>query len=124
MALILQAMCLMNKKQQAFHSSKRSLNFYRLINGLSTQTTAYGLLAISDFIKKYGGSSAMQAKCSVNGKEIMLAGKVLFLRFLWSLREVQAAILQFRIMVEVFSMYGASVGVSQLLGKKWLLQRI
>ena len=75
LALILQAMCLLNKKQQAFSQLKKVSEFLSSNQWLSTQTTAYGLLAISDFIKKYGGSSAMQAKCTVNNKEISLAGK-------------------------------------------------
>jgi uncharacterized protein YfaS (alpha-2-macroglobulin family) len=74
MAIILQTLCLMNKKQQAFSQLKKVSDFLSSKNWLSTQTTAFGLVAVADFIKKYGGSSAMQAQCTVNGKEVSLKG--------------------------------------------------
>lgn len=75
MAMILQALCLLNKKQQAFAQVKKVAAFLSSKSWLSTQTTAFGLLAVSDFIIRYGGSSALQAKCIVNGKETELKGK-------------------------------------------------
>jgi hypothetical protein len=41
---------------------------------MSTQSTAYSLVAVSAFIKKYGSSSAMQAECFVNGKKVDMKG--------------------------------------------------
>ena len=75
MAIILQTLCLLNKKQQAFAQLKKVSEFLSAKSWLSTQTTAFGLVAVSDFIAKFGGSSAMQAKCTVNGQEIILKGK-------------------------------------------------
>jgi len=75
MAIILQALCLMNKKQQAFAQLKKVSEFLSAKYWLSTQTTAFGLVAVSDFINRYGGASAMQAKCIINGDERDLKGK-------------------------------------------------
>jgi len=74
MAIILEALCLMNKKPQAFEQLKKVSAFLSSGSWLSTQTTAFGLVSVAAFVKKYGGSSAMQAKCMVNGKEMPLAG--------------------------------------------------
>jgi len=74
MAIILDALCLMNKKTQAFDQLKKVSAFLASKTWLSTQTTAFGLVSVSSFIKKFGGSSAMQALCTVNGKEIILSG--------------------------------------------------
>lgn len=73
-AIILQTLCLMNKKPQALAQLKKVSAFLASKEWLSTQTTAFGLIAVSDFIKKFGGSSAMQAKCIINGKEVNLKG--------------------------------------------------
>ncbi len=75
MAIILQTMCLMNKKQQAYAQLKKVSEFLSSKAWLSTQTTAFGLVAVSDFVNKFGGASAMQAKCVVNGQEVVLKGK-------------------------------------------------
>jgi uncharacterized protein YfaS (alpha-2-macroglobulin family) len=74
MALILQTLCLVDKKAQAFAQLKKVAGFLSSKEWLSTQTTAFGLVAVADFIKKFGGASAMQAKCTVNGKETDLKG--------------------------------------------------
>ncbi|MFO0357461.1 MAG: alpha-2-macroglobulin family protein [Sphingobacteriaceae bacterium] len=74
MALILDALCLMNKKQQAFAQLKKVSAFLSSKGWHSTQTTAFGLVAVSNFIKKFGGASAMQAEVEVNGKTINLKG--------------------------------------------------
>ncbi|MES2679690.1 MAG: MG2 domain-containing protein [Bacteroidota bacterium] len=74
MAIILEALCLMNKKTQAFEQLKKVSAFLSTGSWLSTQTTAFGLVSVAGFIKKYGSSSAMQAKCLVNGKEMALPG--------------------------------------------------
>lgn len=73
-AMILETMCIMDNKSQAYAllkkvSAELSGNKY-----LSTQSTAYGLVGISAFIKKYGGASAMQAEVILNGKECVLKG--------------------------------------------------
>jgi hypothetical protein len=64
----------LGKKSQALRvltqlTSLLSSNAY-----LSTQTTAYSLLALAEYIKSYGGSSAMQAEINVNGKEFKTSG--------------------------------------------------
>ncbi len=64
----------MNKKQQAFAQLKKVSAFLSTKGWLSTQTTAFGLVAVSNFIKKFGGSSAMQANVELNGKDISLKG--------------------------------------------------
>jgi hypothetical protein len=73
-AMILEALCLMDKKQQAFAQMKKVSAFLSSSKWLSTQTTAFGLVSIAGFIKKYGDASAMQAEVEVNGKEISLKG--------------------------------------------------
>jgi hypothetical protein len=72
--MILEALCLMDKKQQAFAQMKKVSAFLSSNKWLSTQTTAFGLVSIADFIKKYGDASAMQAEVEVNGKEINMKG--------------------------------------------------
>jgi hypothetical protein len=73
-AMILEALCLMGKKQQAFAQMKKVSAFLSSGKWLSTQTTAFGLVSVADFIKKYGDATAMQAEAEVNGKEIDLKG--------------------------------------------------
>ncbi len=73
-AVVLQTLCLMSKKQQAFAQLKRVSDMLASRSWMSTQSTAYCLVAVSGFIKKYGDASAMQAECSINGKEIALKG--------------------------------------------------
>lgn len=73
-AIILQTLCLFDKKNQAFNllkkvAAKLSGNEY-----LSTQTTAYGLMAVSSFLKKYGSPSALQATILLNEKPVNLVG--------------------------------------------------
>jgi alpha-2-macroglobulin len=75
MAIVLQTLCLLNKKQQAYAQLKKVSEFLSANRWLSTQTTAYALVSVSSFINKYGGSSAMQAKCKLNGEEISVKGK-------------------------------------------------
>lgn len=74
MAVILEALCLLNKKSQALDQLKKVAAALSSKNWLSTQTTAFALLSVSTFIKKYGGSSAMQARCQVNGADFPLKG--------------------------------------------------
>ena len=73
-ALILDALCGLNKKQQAFIQIKKVAGFLASKKWLSTQTTAYGLVAISNFITKYGDPSAMQTKVYINGKDFETKG--------------------------------------------------
>ena len=73
-AVILEALCLMGKKQQAYSQVKKVAAFLASKNWLSTQTTAYGLVAVSSFIKKYGDPGAMQAQVKINGKDYNLKG--------------------------------------------------
>lgn len=72
MAIVLQTLCLMNKKQQAFAQLKKVSDVLSSKSWLSTQTTAFGLVSVAEFIKKFGGASAMQAVVNVNGKEVNL----------------------------------------------------
>jgi uncharacterized protein YfaS (alpha-2-macroglobulin family) len=74
MAIILQTLCLMNKKQQAFTQLKKVSDYLSSKNWLSTQTTAFGLVSVAEFIKKFGGASAMQATVKVNGKDVTIKG--------------------------------------------------
>ncbi|MCC6369488.1 MAG: hypothetical protein IT236_00640, partial [Bacteroidia bacterium] len=74
-AVMLQTLCLLNKKQQAITQLRRVAKYLSSDGWYSTQTTAFGLVSVATFIKKFGGSSALQAKCVVNGKEVSLDGK-------------------------------------------------
>lgn len=73
-AMILETVCLLNKKQLAFNSIKEVAASLSSKAWMSTQSTAYSLVAVSAFIKKFGGASAMQAECSVNGKKVDIKG--------------------------------------------------
>ena len=73
-AIVLQTLCLMNKKQQAFTQLKKVSDFLSSKSWLSTQTTAFGLVSVAEFIKKFSGASAMQAVVNVNGKEVTFKG--------------------------------------------------
>jgi len=75
LAIVLQTLCLMNKKQEAFSQLKKVAEFLSSNKWLSTQTTAFGLVSVADFVKKFGGTSGMQATCTINGKENSLKGK-------------------------------------------------
>lgn len=73
-ALILEIQCLLNKKSQAFAQLKKVSSALSSNRWMSTQSTAFGLISVASFIKKYGDASAMQAAVTVNGKEIKLKG--------------------------------------------------
>jgi len=73
-AIILEVLCRMNKKSQAFAQLKKVSAFLSSKNWLSTQTTAFGIVSVATFIKKYGDASAMQAEVEVNGKDVKLNG--------------------------------------------------
>ena len=73
-AMILETVCLLNKKQIAFTSIKEVARSLSSKAWMSTQSTAYSLIAVAAFIKKFGGASAMQAECLVNGKKADIKG--------------------------------------------------
>ncbi|MBK9284887.1 MAG: hypothetical protein IPM51_11310 [Sphingobacteriaceae bacterium] len=73
-AMILQVLCLMNKKTQAFTQLKKISASLSSKSWMSTQSTAYGLVAVAEFIKKYGDASAMQVEVELNGKEVKIKG--------------------------------------------------
>jgi uncharacterized protein YfaS (alpha-2-macroglobulin family) len=73
-AIALEALCLMGKKAASFKQMKKLASILSSKNWLSTQTTAYGLYAISKFITTYGGASAMQAQLAINGANQELKG--------------------------------------------------
>jgi uncharacterized protein YfaS (alpha-2-macroglobulin family) len=73
-ALILEILCLLNKKTQAFTQLKKVSAALSSNRWMSTQSTAFGLISVTSFIKKYGDASAMQAAVAVNGKEVKLKG--------------------------------------------------
>jgi len=73
-AIVLDVLCRLGKKQQAFTQLKKVSAFLSSKSWLSTQTTAFGLVSVANFIKKYGDASAMQAEVTVNGSEIKLKG--------------------------------------------------
>ncbi|MBA3663177.1 MAG: hypothetical protein H0W61_03085 [Bacteroidetes bacterium] len=73
-ALILEILCMMNKKTQAFAQLKKVSASLSSKKWLSTQSTAFGLISVASFIKKYGDASSMQAVVNVNGKEVKLKG--------------------------------------------------
>jgi len=80
LAIVLQTYCLMNRKTQAFSQLKKVAAYLSSSSWYSTQTTAFGLVAVADFIRKFGVSSSMQAKCFVNGKESNLKGSSPFVQ--------------------------------------------
>jgi alpha-2-macroglobulin len=73
-AIVLDVLCKLGKKQQAFAQIKKVSAFLSSKNWLSTQTTAYGLLSVANFIKKYGDASAMQVEVKINGSAVKLKG--------------------------------------------------
>jgi uncharacterized protein YfaS (alpha-2-macroglobulin family) len=73
-AIILQTLCLLDKKTQAFGVLKKVAASLSSKGYLSTQSTAFGLLSVSSFINKYGSASALQARVMLNNKEISLVG--------------------------------------------------
>lgn len=73
-AMVLEVLCALNKKTQAFAQLKKVSAHLSSKRWLSTQTTAFGLISVASFIKKYGDASAMQAIVTLNGKEITLKG--------------------------------------------------
>lgn len=73
-SLILEILCLINKKNQAFNQLKKVAGYLSSNRYLSTQSTAFGLISVASFIKKYGDASAMQGVVTLNGKEIKLKG--------------------------------------------------
>ncbi len=73
-AMILETLCLLNKKTQAFAILKRVAAQLSGKGYLSTQSTAYGLVSVAHFIKKYGDASAMQAEVAINNVKTPLKG--------------------------------------------------
>jgi uncharacterized protein YfaS (alpha-2-macroglobulin family) len=73
-AIVLEALCLMGKKTQAFSQLKKVSAYLSSNKWLSTQTTAYGLVAVASFVKKYGDASAMQVDIELNGKAVKVKG--------------------------------------------------
>lgn len=73
-AIVLDVLCKLGKKQQAFAQIKKVSAFLSSKSWLSTQTTAYGLLSVANFIKKYGDASALQADIKINGSNIQFKG--------------------------------------------------
>lgn len=74
MAIILDVLCQMNRKSQALGQLKKISDVLSSQRWLSTQTTAFALVAVSHFVTAYGGASALQAQCQVNGKDVKLGG--------------------------------------------------
>jgi len=73
-AMILQTLCLLDKKTQAFNVLKKVAGNLSGKGYLSTQSTAFGLLGISSFIHKYGSASALQAQILLNNQSVKLSG--------------------------------------------------
>jgi uncharacterized protein YfaS (alpha-2-macroglobulin family) len=73
-AIILQTLCLLEKKTQAFNLLKKVSAQLSGKGYLNTQTAAFSLLAVSSFIKKYGSASALQAKVLINNEPVLLTG--------------------------------------------------
>lgn len=73
-AMILNVLCLLDKKTQAFSLLKKVSASLSGKGYLSTQSTAFGLLSVTSFIKKYGSSSALQANIAINNQAIQLSG--------------------------------------------------
>ncbi len=73
-ALILQSLCLLDKKTQAFQLLKKVTAQLSGKTYMSTQTTAFCLIGVSSFLSKYGGASSLQAQVLINDKEITLTG--------------------------------------------------
>lgn len=73
-AMILQTLCLLDKKAQAFNLLKKVAAHLSGKNYLSTQTTAFGLLSVASFINKYGSATALQAQVMLNKQAVVLSG--------------------------------------------------
>jgi uncharacterized protein YfaS (alpha-2-macroglobulin family) len=68
-AMILETLCLLDKKSSSFAVLKKLASALSGKEYLSTHTTAYSLLAVSKYIKKFGSASAMQVEVDINGKK-------------------------------------------------------
>ncbi|HRG57689.1 MAG TPA: MG2 domain-containing protein [Bacteroidia bacterium] len=73
-AMILQTLCLLDKKTQAFHMLKKVSSQLSGKGYLNTQTTAFSILGVRSFINKYGSVSALQAQVSINDRPVILTG--------------------------------------------------
>lgn len=75
MAIVLQTLCLLNRQNEAFAQLKDLSEVLSADRYLSTQSTAFALMAVSEFVIRYGTHSALQAKCTLNGQAQNLGGK-------------------------------------------------
>ena len=91
-ALCLQVLSGLNKLQDANAQLKQVCAYLSSDSWLSTQTTAYGLIAVYDYIQKFGGNSGMQLRCAVNGKEQLMKGGSPFVSVPLDFRNQQASI--------------------------------
>lgn len=73
-AMILETLCLLDNKNTSFNVLKKVSASLSGRSYLSTQSTAYSLLAVSAFIKKYGNASNMQIDLEINGKKAEIGG--------------------------------------------------
>jgi len=73
-AMILQTLCLLDKKTQAFNLLNKVSNKLSGKGYLNTQTTAFSILGVRSFINKYGNASALQAQVLVNDNPVNLSG--------------------------------------------------
>jgi uncharacterized protein YfaS (alpha-2-macroglobulin family) len=73
-AMILETLCMLNKQTIAVAAFKKLASTLSNNAYMSTQSTAYGLIASAAFISKYGNSSALQATMQLNGQEIKFKG--------------------------------------------------
>ncbi len=73
-AMILETLCLLDKKTNAFMAMKNLAKEFSGNAWYSTQTTAYSLVAFSSFVKKYGGTAVLQAQVELDGKQQTLQG--------------------------------------------------
>ena len=72
-SVVLKTLCLLKRKSEAFAQLKIVCNNLSSGRYMSTQSTAFALMAVSDFVAAYGSSSPLQAKCFVNGNEVSLS---------------------------------------------------
>jgi alpha-2-macroglobulin len=73
-AVILEALCMIGNKSAAVKMLHKVTGHLSGKRYLSTQSSAYCLLAVAAFEKSYGNSSAMQARVTMNGRDIELSG--------------------------------------------------
>jgi uncharacterized protein YfaS (alpha-2-macroglobulin family) len=79
MAMVLETLCLMDKQKDSYKMALKIAKELGEDIWMSTQTTAYSLMSMSMYMKKFGSkNSLLNYDCKINDKSINQSGKVSF----------------------------------------------